>query len=72
MVARIPPFSEVRERLQPLTYAQVQRLHRLSRVPFTTLWNIRSGITGNPGIETVRKFWDFIPEAQENTERAEG
>lgn len=35
----------------------MQELAKESGVPFTTLWKIRDGTTGNPGIETVRKFY---------------
>ncbi|MCW1959815.1 MAG: hypothetical protein KIH64_014975 [Mycobacterium sp.] len=57
MDTRIPAAADVRRRLEALTYSQVQELARASGVPFTTLWKVRDGTTGNPGIETVGKFW---------------
>lgn len=42
----------------------MQELARLSTVPFTTLWKIRAGLTLNPGIETVRRFYGHIASAK--------
>lgn len=52
----IPSSCEVRQRLAPLKHAELQTLAKVSGVPFTTLWKIRSGETQNPGIDTVRKL----------------
>ena len=59
----IPSVAEVRAQLEGVDTAQLKRLAVRADVPFTTLWKIRSGETGNPGIETVRKFWPVINEA---------
>lgn len=60
MSMQIPPVSAVKEALEKLSHAGVQELSRVSDVPFTTIWKIRDGTTGNPGMETVRKFWAHI------------
>jgi len=64
MNINIPPIAVVQADLEALGHAEVQELSRLSGVPFTTLWKIRGGITGNPGIETVRLFYDHIKSAK--------
>lgn len=56
MNVTIPPVSDLRAALEALSHSQMHELARLSGVPFTTLWKVRSGETGNPGIETVRKW----------------
>ena len=56
MNTKIPPVSEIKQRLESLSHADIQALSKFSEVPFTTLWKIRAGETVNPGIETVRKF----------------
>lgn len=56
--------EQVRAQLAPLTHAQLQALAKASGVPFTTLWKVRSGVTKNPGIETVGKFLPYIPDQQ--------
>lgn len=56
MNVTIPPVSDLRATLEALSHSQMLELARLSGVPFTTLWKVRSGETGNPGIETVRKW----------------
>lgn len=60
----IPPVVEVRAELSGLGHARMQELAKLSGVPFTTLWKIKDGTTENPGIETVRKFWPYLPVVQ--------
>lgn len=56
----IPPVTEIRGLLEKLGHAQVHELARASGVPFTTIWKVRSGETGNPGIETVRKWMPHL------------
>ena len=63
MTAEIPSSQAIRARLMGLGHAQLQALSVASGVPFTTLWRVRSGETANPGIETVRKFMQHLPEA---------
>ena len=61
----IPSAGEVRALLQPLRHAQLQALAAASGVPFTTLWKVRSGETGNPGLDTVRKFLPHVAKVAE-------
>ncbi len=56
----IPNAASVADRLEPMNYAQLEELAKLSGVPFHTLLKIRSRETKNPGIETVRQFWPHI------------
>lgn len=60
MKSNIPTPDQVRAALVGLKHAQVQDLALRSGVPFTTLWNIRSGITKNPGIKAVHQFFPLI------------
>lgn len=60
MSTTIPPIASVQQRLSALSHAEMQRLSAASGVPFTTLWKIRDGTTGNPGITTVSRFLDLI------------
>lgn len=69
MDSAIPSSGEVRQRLAGFRHADLRALSKLSGVPFTTLWKIRSGETQNPGIETVRQFLPFVA-AQEPTHAA--
>lgn len=64
MSMQIPPVSAVKRALEALSHAGVQELSRASDVPFTTIWKIRDGTTGNPGMETVRKFWVHMPKPE--------
>ena len=65
MEANIPAAVDLQAGLSELGHAQMQELSRLSGVPFTTLWKVRTGETANPGIETVRKFFPFVAAAKE-------
>ena len=56
METDIPSAEVVRGWLTPLDAATLRRLAEASGVPMTTLWNIRSGATADPRIETVRQF----------------
>jgi predicted transcriptional regulator len=56
----IPSAEHVRHALQALTYAQTAELARISGVPFTTLWKVRSGETTDPRLETVRQFFPLL------------
>jgi predicted transcriptional regulator len=60
MSTQIPSVIEVRAELESLPHSLVQELARISGVPFTTIWKVRDGTTENPGMETVRKFWEHI------------
>jgi transcriptional regulator with XRE-family HTH domain len=68
-----PSAERLRERLKGLRLAQVDALASASGVPSSTLMKIRNGVTPNPGIETVRKFFHLLPptdtESQANAER---
>lgn len=63
MDAIIPSPEEVKSALQPLGYAEMQELSRLSGVPLTTLWKYRTGETADPGLSKVRAFWPHIKAA---------
>ena len=60
MVTQIPPISLIRRRLAGYTMVELEDLSEASGVPFSTLLKIKLGTTGNPGIETVRKFWPYL------------
>jgi hypothetical protein len=52
-IPEIPSAEVVRATLCDLTAPQLRLLAKLSRVPLRTIHNVRSGLTGNPGIETA-------------------
>lgn len=60
MKSNIPTPDQVREALMALKHSQMQDLAQRSGVPFTTLWNIRSAATKNPGIKAVHAFYPHI------------
>lgn len=70
MDTNIPSAQEVRQRLEPLSFAQMQALAALSGVPFTTLWKVRNGVTEDPRLETVRQFMPHIAVVSEAKEGA--
>ena len=55
----LPQAADVRALLERHSHADLQLLAVNSGVPFTTLYKIRDGTTSNPGIETVRKFYEL-------------
>jgi len=57
----LPSAERLRERLKVLRLAEVDALSTASGVPSSTLMKIRNGVTPNPGIETVRKFFHLLP-----------
>jgi hypothetical protein len=57
---QFPPIEDIAKRLSKLSHPQLHCLARGSTVPYTTLLKIRNGVTTNPGIETVRRFWPLI------------
>ena len=61
MNKNIPLTLDFKARLAELGHAGVQELAKVSNVPFTTLWKIKTGETTNPGIETVKLFAPHIP-----------
>jgi hypothetical protein len=62
MKSSIPSANHVAARLKPLRTSELQDLALRSGVPYRTLLKIRFGQTVNPGIETVRKFYELLPE----------
>ena len=64
MEIKIPTALEVRGLLSELGHAQMQGLAKVSGVPFTTLWKIRSGETADPRLETVGQFFGLIESAK--------
>lgn len=69
MEASLASADDVRAALEPLTLKQIERLAVLSGVPATTIYKIKRGETGNPGIETVRKFMPLIGDALSESQR---
>lgn len=69
MSLQLPSVSTIQEQLADLSHAEIHSLSRASSVPFTTLWNIRSGVTTNPGVETVRRFFGRIEEIKAQREK---
>jgi hypothetical protein len=63
MKLTVPSPDEVRAALSPLKVSQLQRLAKLSGVPFHTLRKVASGETTSPGIATVRAFAPHIKAA---------
>ncbi len=61
MNTTLPSADELSERLRGLRLAELQILANKSGVPYRTLINIRLGVTPNPGLETVRKFYPHLP-----------
>lgn len=70
MEAKIPTAYEIRERLAPLSIAQIQELADVSLVPFTTLLKIKRGITENPRIDTVGQFLEHIDSVSKSKQTA--
>lgn len=70
MNTELPSAERVRERLKSLRLAEVDALALASGVPSSTLVKIRNGITPNPGIETVRKFFHLLPVAPDTSTAA--
>lgn len=52
----LPTTAELRAALESLTRAQITQIAEISDIPFTSIMNIRSGVSKNPGIETVSRF----------------
>ena len=72
MNTNIPPISAIKSKLGAMSHADIQALADASKVPFTTLLKIRSGITVNPGIETVRKFYAHFKQPRKQRTTAQG
>jgi hypothetical protein len=66
MVTQIPSLGLIRRRLQRYSMAELEELSESSGVPFSTLLKIKLGTTGNPGIETCRKFWPYLKPEPKN------
>lgn len=64
MQQEIPSPAEVRQRLEKLSWAEVQALCQKCRAPFTTVWKLRSGETTDPRLETVRAIWPELNKAK--------
>jgi predicted transcriptional regulator len=72
MTTEIPSAEAVRDRLKMLKGADLESIAGRSGVPCSTLWKIRTGVTPNPGIETVRKFFHLLPSTDTSTQQAAG
>jgi hypothetical protein len=57
MAYELPTVQEIRESLEALSFAEVKSLCEKCSVPFTTAWKLRTGVTTDPRIETVRALW---------------
>lgn len=68
----LPSAEDIRAALAPLSMKQLEALERLSGVPATTIYKIKRGETGNPGIETIGKFMPFVPILLAATEASGG
>lgn len=60
MRTSIPSVADVQGTLLGLSGQQLQVLSGLSKVPLTTLYNIRSNKTENPGLDTVAAFMRHV------------
>lgn len=67
----LPSTEAVRDRLKQLKGIDIDDLAGRSGVPASTLWKIRTGVTPNPGLETVRKFFHLLPVATDTSTQAE-
>jgi hypothetical protein len=70
MTTHIPTCDDLRVVLGRLRHGDLQRLSRVSGVPFSTLWKVRIGETPNPRIGTVRAFWPHAVRLAETVEAA--
>jgi|GEM_PF-5202499 len=53
MALKICTPEDVREHLEKLELWQLKRLSRLSKVPYTTLYGLRQGVTRDPRLSTI-------------------
>lgn len=53
----IPSSADVRRLLEGMPLSDLRLLATRAGVPFGTLHKIAAGVTTNPGIETVRRFY---------------
>ena len=56
MNTELPTMAKISGVLKKHSAREIVQLSLKTKVPITTLHKIRSGLTPNPGIETVRKF----------------
>jgi len=63
MAYELPTVQEIREGLEALSFAEMKSLCEQCRVPFTTAWKLRTGVTTDPRIETVRALWPLLKPA---------
>lgn len=68
MKTDFPSTEAVQTRLKLLKVVEIDALANRSGVPSSTLWKIRNGVTQNPGLETVRKFFHLLPATPSTTE----
>ncbi len=62
MNASIPSGTEIKALLKPLGYAELREIARQAAMPVSTLYAIRDHVGApNPGIDTVRRFWPYLP-----------
>jgi hypothetical protein len=58
---KIPSAADVRARLAHLSIDEMQAIGAAAGVPWRTIHKIKTGLTANPGIDTVRGFIDKVP-----------
>lgn len=66
----IPSIESIKTALAQVDLPTLTRISGESGVPVSTLQKIRLGITTNPGIETVRKFYPLLAAASQKQEPA--
>jgi predicted transcriptional regulator len=66
----LPSAEAVRDRLKQLKVIDIYDLAGASGVPSSTLLKIRCGVTPNPGLETVRKFFHLLPQRPDTSTEA--
>lgn len=60
MSTSIPTPAQVRAALKALSFADLQRIADRCRIPVMKLYRIKRGITADPGLDAVSKFWPHV------------
>lgn len=53
-------YDEFLPLLQKTPHAELVKIHKLTGIPFSTIRNIRSETTPNPGIRTVERICAYF------------
>lgn len=62
-IPTVPSAKQVRRLLASLSIAQLRWIAQKSGVSYGAVRNMQTGVTPNPGIETVRSVLPLIPAA---------